>query len=203
MTVGSTQFQEGHWVSYTDKTLVCSDCSESFVFTAGEQEFHASKGFTREPRRCPNCRQARKGAMGGGEGGGFADRRPPRQMFDATCASCGKEAKVPFEPRGDRPVYCSDCFQPQPRTLSGGGGGGGAPRSYGGGGGGYGGGSSGGGGYGGGGRSSFGGGSSGGGGGYGGGSGGGGGDFGFDRGQRGGGGGRGWNDRKGGGKGRR
>ncbi|MCC7087889.1 MAG: zinc-ribbon domain containing protein [Dehalococcoidia bacterium] len=203
MTVGSTQFQEGHWVSYTDKTLVCSDCSESFVFTAGEQEFHASKGFTREPRRCPNCRQARKGAMGGGEGGGFADRRPPRQMFDATCASCGKEAKVPFEPRGDRPVYCSDCFQPQPRTLSGGGGGG-APRSYGGGsgGGGYGGGSSGGGGYGGGGRSSFGGGSSGGGGGYGGG-GGGGGDFGFDRGQRGGGGGRGWNDRKGGGKGRR
>lgn len=187
-------------MSYTDKTLVCSDCGESFVFTAGEQEFHASKGFTREPRRCPNCRRARKGAMGGGgENGGFADRRPPRQMYDATCASCGKEAKVPFEPRGDRPVYCSDCFQPQPRTLSGGGGGG---RSFGGGGGGggYGGG---GGGYGGGGRSggsgggsSFGGGSSGG---YG----GGGGDFGFDRGQRGGGGGRGWNDRKGGGKGRR
>lgn len=129
--------------------------------------------------------------MGGGENGGFADRRPPRQMFDATCASCGKEAKVPFEPRGDRPVYCSDCFQPQPRSLSGGGGGG---RSFGGGGGG-------GGGFGGG-RSSFGGGSSGGGysGGYG--AGGGGGDFGFERGGRGGGGGRGWNDRKGG-KGRR
>lgn len=198
MTVGSTQIQEGHWVSYTDKTLVCSDCSESFVFTAGEQEFHASKGFTREPRRCPNCRRARKGTMGGGEGGGFADRRPPRQMFDATCASCGKEAKVPFEPRGDRPVYCSDCFQPQPRTLSGGGGGG--TRSFGGGGGGYGGGTGGGGGFGGG-RSSGGGGYGGGssaGGGY-----GGGGDFGFDRGQRGGGGGRGWNDRKGGGKGRR
>jgi len=191
-------------VSYTDKTLVCSDCSESFTFTAGEQEFHASKGFTREPRRCPNCRRARKGTMGGGEGGGgFADRRPPRQLFDAVCASCGKEAKVPFEPRGDRPVYCSDCFQPQPRTLSGGSGAGGG-RSFGGGGsGGYGGGGYGGGG---GGRSSGGGGGygggSGGGGGYGGG--GGGGDFGFDRGGRGGGGGgRGWNDRKGGGKGRR
>ncbi len=169
-------------MSYTDKTLVCSDCGESFVFTAGEQEFHASKGFTREPRRCPNCRRARKGAMGGTENGGFADRRPPRQMFDAVCASCGKEAKVPFEPRGDRPVYCSDCFQPQPRSLSGSGGGG---RGFGGGGGG---GSFGG-------RSgSFGGGYSGG---Y-----GGGGDFGFERGGRGGGGGRGWNDRKGG-KGRR
>lgn len=120
--------------------------------------------------------------MGGTENGGFADRRPPRQMFDAVCASCGKEAKVPFEPRGDRPVYCSDCFQPQPRSLSGSGGGG---RGFGGGGGG---GSFGG-------RSgSFGGGYSGG---Y-----GGGGDFGFERGGRGGGGGRGWNDRKGG-KGRR
>ena len=66
-------------------------------------------------------------------------------MFTVNCASCGKEAKVPFQPRGDRPVYCSDCFQPQPRGTSsyGGGGGGGRPGGggYGGGGGGYGGGS--------------------------------------------------------------
>ncbi|MGB4862235.1 MAG: zinc-ribbon domain containing protein, partial [Tepidiformaceae bacterium] len=104
-------------MSYTDKTLVCIDCSESFTFTAGEQEFHASKGFTSEPRRCPNCRRLKK--QQNGDGGGFGgDRRPPRQMYDAICASCGKEAKVPFEPRGDRPVYCSDCFQPQPRSLS-------------------------------------------------------------------------------------
>lgn len=186
-------------MSYTDKTLVCSDCGESFVFTAGEQEFHASKGFTREPRRCPNCRRLKKQQNGEG-GGGFNANRPPRQMYDAVCASCGKEAKVPFEPRGDRPVYCSDCFQPQPRSLSSSGG-----RS---GGGGFGGG--------GGGRSFGGGGSSGGGGGYrdrgssGGGFGGGydsgfgGGEFGGGRGDRGGRGG--WNDRnreRGGGKGRR
>lgn len=188
-------------MSYTDKTLVCSDCGESFVFTAGEQEFHASKGFTREPRRCPNCRRLKKqqnGEAGGSFGGG--DRRPPRQLYDAVCASCGKEAKVPFEPRGDRPVYCSDCFQPQPRTLSSGGGGFGGGRPSGGGG------------FGGGGRSGgFGGG---GGGGYrdrGGSGGGGGGDFGggfgsFEGGRGGGGGRGGWNDRnreRGGGKGRR
>ena len=172
-------------MSYTDKTLVCSDCSESFVFTAGEQEFHASKGFTREPRRCPNCRRLKKQQNGEG-GGSFGAPRVPRQMYDAVCASCGKEAKVPFEPRGDRPVYCSDCFQPQPRSLSSGGTGGGRP------GGGFGGG--GGGGY----RDS--GGRSGGGGGF---------DSGFGgfEGGRGGGGGRGgWNDRnreRGGGKGRR
>ena len=189
-------------MSYTDKTLACSDCGESFTFTAGEQEFHASKGFTTEPRRCPNCRRLKKQQNGEGGGGGFNANRPPRQLFDATCASCGKAAKVPFEPRGDRPVYCSDCFQPQPRTLSNSGGYGGG-RPSGGGGGGYSGGGGGGGGYSGG-RSSGGGGSGGNsGGGYGGGS-----DFGggYDAGRGGGGNRGGWNDRnreKGGGKGRR
>ena len=138
---------------FADKTLTCSDCGSAFTFTAGEQEFHQSKGFTNEPRRCPNCRAARRGSEGGGGGGGGyrSGGGGAREMFSATCGSCGKEAKVPFEPRGDRPVYCNDCFQSQPRSSGGYGGGGG---SYGGGGrgggGGYGGG--GGGGYGGGGR---------------------------------------------------
>ncbi len=133
---------------YTDKTLICSDCGAEFTFTAGEQEFHASKGFTNEPRRCPNCRSARKGESGGG------NRGQAREMFTATCASCGREARVPFEPRGDRPVYCNDCFTPSSRPAGGGGyGGGGRSGGYGGGGGGggYGGGGGGRGGYGGGG----------------------------------------------------
>ena len=107
-------------MSYTDKTLTCSDCGSPFMFTAGEQEFHASKGFTNEPRRCPDCRQARRASRGEGggsysSGGGYGGQR---EMFSATCASCGKEARVPFQPRGDKPVYCSDCF----RTQGGGGG---------------------------------------------------------------------------------
>jgi CxxC-x17-CxxC domain-containing protein len=127
-------------VPYTDKTLTCSDCGNSFTFTAGEQEFHLSKGFTNEPRRCPSCRGLRRDSGGGGGGGGFGG--PRREMFSAVCATCGKEAQVPFQPSGDRPVYCRDCFKPAPRESGG----------YGGGGGGYGGGGrSGGGGYGGGG----------------------------------------------------
>ena len=43
-----------------DRTLKCMDCQTDFTFTAGEQEFYASKGFTNEPKRCPNCRQAKK-----------------------------------------------------------------------------------------------------------------------------------------------
>lgn len=89
------------YLMYTDKTLVCKDCGQEFTFTTGEQEFYAEKGFTNEPQRCKACRSNRKGASRSGE---------PRQMFDAVCASCGAPCKVPFEPRNDRPVYCSDCF---------------------------------------------------------------------------------------------
>ncbi len=47
-------------MAYTDKTLTCADCQAPFLFSARDQEFHASKGFANEPKRCPNCRQARR-----------------------------------------------------------------------------------------------------------------------------------------------
>ena len=84
---------------YEDKTLVCKECGAEFVFTAGEQEFYAERGFQNEPQRCKACRDARKNAA-----------RGPREYFTAVCASCGGEARVPFEPKTDRPVYCSECF---------------------------------------------------------------------------------------------
>jgi len=46
-------------------------------------------------------------------GGGF--REGPREIFMAKCAACGKDCDLPFKPRGDRPVYCRDCFRKQPR----------------------------------------------------------------------------------------
>ncbi len=148
-------------MSYADKTLACRDCGTEFVFTAGEQEFYAQKGFTNEPTRCPSCRQARKAgggsgggggrsrdsysggggggggsgysdgggrdsySSGGGSGGGYSSRGgerggfgggAPREMHTTTCASCGNQAQVPFVPRGDKPVLCSDCFQAQRRS---------------------------------------------------------------------------------------
>lgn len=84
---------------YQDKTLICKDCGAEFIFTAGEQEFYAEKGFENEPQRCKDCRSARKNNL-----------REHKEMFTAVCAACGKEAKVPFRPREDRPVYCSECF---------------------------------------------------------------------------------------------
>ncbi|WP_026883855.1 zinc-ribbon domain-containing protein [Clostridium akagii] len=43
-----------------DKTIVCKDCGNEFVFTEGEQEFYKEKGFENDPVRCPDCRRARK-----------------------------------------------------------------------------------------------------------------------------------------------
>ena len=96
-------------MSYADKTLNCRECGQAFIFSAGEQEFYASRGLLNEPGRCPSCRAQRRASQGGGGYGGDYGRE--REMFTVTCSSCGGEARVPFQPRTDRPVYCSDCFQ--------------------------------------------------------------------------------------------
>ncbi len=93
-------------MTYQDKTIQCSDCGANFSFTAGEQEFFASKGYTNEPKRCPTCRQTRRSNRYG-DGGTAAG---PRQMFPAVCGECGRETEVPFEPRQGKPVYCSECY---------------------------------------------------------------------------------------------
>ena len=94
-------------MSFQDKSLQCSDCGAEFTFSADEQQFFASKGYTNEPKRCPSCRQARKSERYGDSSYGY---RPQRQMFPVVCAECGKDTEVPFQPREDRPVYCSDCY---------------------------------------------------------------------------------------------
>jgi len=94
---------------YQDKILTCRDCGAEFTFSASEQEFYAEKGFENEPTRCRDCRAARKAQNNRGGG------RPEREMFEATCASCGGVARVPFKPSNDKPVYCRDCYTPKNR----------------------------------------------------------------------------------------
>jgi CxxC-x17-CxxC domain-containing protein len=106
-----------------DQVITCADCGQDFVFTESEQAFYADRGFT-TPRRCAACRAAKKAARGDSAGGGSyggssyggssssygGGSRGPREMFTATCSSCGNVASVPFRPSGAKPVYCSDCF---------------------------------------------------------------------------------------------
>jgi CxxC-x17-CxxC domain-containing protein len=106
-----------------DQTLRCRDCGIDFIWTEGEQQFYASRGLSNPPSRCPSCRAARRASSGGGGGGGYGGGGGgrggygggQRQMYEVTCAGCGGIARVPFQPRGDKPVYCSDCFRTVPR----------------------------------------------------------------------------------------
>lgn len=95
---------------YADKTIRCRDCGMDFVFSAGEQEFYASKGLVNEPQRCQSCRAIAKQNRALGIGGGGGNGSGEREMHAAVCAECGGQALVPFLPRNDRPVYCSNCF---------------------------------------------------------------------------------------------
>ncbi|MCH8087891.1 MAG: zinc-ribbon domain containing protein [Chloroflexi bacterium] len=96
-------------MSYEDRTLTCVDCAQPFTFSADDQSYHAEKGYTNEPKRCPSCRAERRNQRdSGGFGGGYD--RAPREMHAVVCAECGKDTTVPFVPTGDRPVYCSDCY---------------------------------------------------------------------------------------------
>ena len=106
---------------YADKALRCVACGTDFVFSAREQAFHASKGFTNEPRRCQNCRQARRASSTRQNGAHAAtpsngDAAPTttvsndRPRFTTVCSACGGEAVLPCEPVGNRPVLCSTCY---------------------------------------------------------------------------------------------
>lgn len=100
-------------MSFEDRELQCKECGQNFIWTEGEQSFYAEKGLQNTPGRCPDCRKNRRSnnnvAMAGGNrrpnGGGEA-----RVQHTITCDACGKQATVPFVPKHNRPVYCSDCF---------------------------------------------------------------------------------------------
>lgn len=113
-------------MSFEDKNLTCVECGSSFIFSAVEQEQYQQRGYTNEPKRCAPCRDSRRQRMGGGGGGGYrgggggggggyrgggGGGGGSRESHTVICAECGREASVPFKPRGDRPVYCSDCFR--------------------------------------------------------------------------------------------
>lgn len=87
---------------YTDKVLVCKDCGAEFLFTAGEQAFYIERGFESEPQRCMSCRKRRKNNTSG---------QNPVVLYEIVCSKCGEIEKIPFEPKHDRPLFCSACYK--------------------------------------------------------------------------------------------
>ena len=97
------------------KSIQCSDCGATFTFNIEEQDLFHSKGYNYAPKRCPSCRQARKTRQYSNSANGYKNDsynyRPRRQMFPAICIECGRDIRVPFEPYGDKPIYCNDCYR--------------------------------------------------------------------------------------------
>ncbi|TAN33010.1 hypothetical protein EPN28_03340 [Patescibacteria group bacterium] len=63
------------------------------------------------PVYCNECNRAYRQTRPSGGGRSFG---APRQMYqvDLTCAQCGgKITELPFQPTGDKPVYCRECLR--------------------------------------------------------------------------------------------
>ena len=109
-------------MTYVDRTLTCVDCGVEFIHSAADQEYYHAEGVHVGPqalrlvprlpaldarrRRLRRARDRRPARLRAHRG-----PRSPREYFAAICTSCGNQAQVPFKPRMDKPVYCSDCFR--------------------------------------------------------------------------------------------
>ena len=96
-------------MEFQDRAILCVDCGQEFVWTAGEQLFFHDKGLKNEPKRCKPCKQAkneRLAAIANAQASGV------RQRIEVSvqCAQCGQTTTVPFYPSQGRPVFCRACF---------------------------------------------------------------------------------------------
>ncbi len=99
----------------------CSTEVRPGVLRRPHPQFYAEKGFVSDPKRCTGCRASRRTQregsdydareIGGPRGYERGGDRPAREYFAVICSRCGNAAQVPFRPRMDKPVYCSDCFR--------------------------------------------------------------------------------------------
>ena len=98
-------------MEFVDRLLKCCDCSNEFVFTAGEQLFFYDKQFKNDPKRCKLCKAKRSG-LGRAPNAAEALALPlSRTETRTSCSACGIETTVPFKPTQGRPVLCRSCFQ--------------------------------------------------------------------------------------------
>lgn len=94
---------------WEDISLTCIDCRQTFVWTAGEQQFFHQKQLSNSPKRCKPCKKAKNHRLST-IAKARVDGRRPHVVMPAECASCGKQTTVPFYPSQNRPVYCKSCY---------------------------------------------------------------------------------------------
>lgn len=100
-----------------DTNILCIDCAQEFVWTAGEQQFFRDKQLQNPPKRCKECKKAKNRRLEAIE---LAKTTGKRQRIEvrAECARCSVVTTVPFYPCQGRPVYCRDCFAEMSRDIA-------------------------------------------------------------------------------------
>lgn len=96
-------------LEFEDESILCIDCSDGFIWTAGEQAFFRDKQLQNPPKRCKACKQAKNRRLDAIETARITGKRQ-RIEVRAECAECKLVTTVPFYPSQGRPVYCRDCF---------------------------------------------------------------------------------------------
>ncbi|MBY0547564.1 MAG: zinc-ribbon domain-containing protein [Candidatus Obscuribacterales bacterium] len=97
----------------SDRSLNCRKCGSRFLFSIGEQEYFQTKGLSNEPKKCPNCRVLCRVER---------DGKDVNTTTEVSCDQCGTATRVPFQPRGHKPVLCTLCLvtakQNAPKELA-------------------------------------------------------------------------------------
>ncbi len=105
-------------MDFLDRPLMCADCGNEFVFTAGEQLFFLNKQFKNDPKRCKPCKGKRQSTTLAKPGSGALRAAGFRTETRTSCSTCNIETTVPFRPTQGRPVLCRECFQKRQTPLA-------------------------------------------------------------------------------------
>ncbi len=102
---------------FTDLNIICIDCRQNFVWTAGEQTFYRDKGLINPPKRCRPCKKRKNERLAAIEVAHSTGQRHHIEV-SAECACCSTVTTVPFYPSQGRPVYCRACYLKQNGSTS-------------------------------------------------------------------------------------
>ncbi len=94
---------------FADVLIPCIDCTDDFIWTAGEQIFFRDKHLQNPPKRCKECKKAKNRRLEAIELTRLTGKKH-RIEVRAECALCSIVTTVPFYPCQGRPVYCRTCF---------------------------------------------------------------------------------------------
>ena len=94
------------FVPRSNKPVYCSDC-----FRQNKPQDSGNDRYSRDDRSSRNSRDDRYSKYSRDDRGSRNSRDNDREDTEVTCADCGNQCTVPFVPRSNKPVYCSDCFR--------------------------------------------------------------------------------------------